>query len=124
MSQSFFLSFWFLDNWSDFTAKTQSFSAPELVRKGRKAGVSAAFLSSRKDTKAQRFLFWSLSFCFMPHFSFENLYPSPGSSGNPFVPGFGTKDWSGEREIAPNTYIIRIGSLRLAKALLIYRYQK
>jgi hypothetical protein len=27
--------------------------------------------------------------------------PSPDRSGNPFVPGFGTKDWSGKQETAP-----------------------
>nr|WP_315222965.1 hypothetical protein [uncultured Flavobacterium sp.] len=32
--------------------------------------------------------------------------PSPDRSGNPFVPGFGTKDWSGEQEIASKKTII------------------
>jgi hypothetical protein len=27
--------------------------------------------------------------------NYENQNPSPDRSGNPFVPGFGTKDWNG-----------------------------
>jgi hypothetical protein len=39
-------------------------------------------------TKTQRH---QISFL-VPEFSFENCCPSPDSSENPFVPGFGTKD--------------------------------
>ncbi|KAF2329591.1 hypothetical protein [Flavobacterium ginsenosidimutans] len=28
-------------------------------------------------------------------YSYEYECPSPDRSGNPFVPGFGTKDWNG-----------------------------
>ena len=33
--------------------------------------------------------------------TFENESPSPDGRENPFVPGFGTKDLEGQREIAP-----------------------
>jgi len=32
-------------------------------------------------------------------------FPSPDSSGNPYVPGFGTKDWNELREKAPKNNI-------------------
>ena len=49
-------------------------------------------------------------FCFLYLYirngSFGDLCPSPvpiaiGSSGNPFVPGFGAKDLEGQQETAP-----------------------
>jgi hypothetical protein len=46
------------------------------------------FAQSRKGAK---FLFLSLYI----GSSYENYLTSPDSSGNPFVPGFGTKDCSG-----------------------------
>jgi len=50
-SESFFPLFTFLSNWGHFTAKTLSFYSLDLFRKDRKAGFSAAFLSSRKGAK-------------------------------------------------------------------------
>jgi hypothetical protein len=34
--------------------------------------------------------------------SHKTQFPSPDGRENPFVPGFGTKDWKEQRESAPN----------------------
>jgi hypothetical protein len=47
----------------------------------------------------------TLLYLYQKNVSFENGSPSPDGSGNPFVPGFGTKDWNVQREIAPKKEI-------------------
>lgn len=51
------------------------------------------------NTYYQKYQFYNLNnHVVLPVYSFENQFFSPDRRGNPFMPGFGIKDWNDSRK--------------------------